>query len=187
MTRNHLWLWGSVFKTKTLTCLLVCPGSPLEGGDQDHEADGGAILHPDVRLCQLLRADLRPPPLTCWDWCAPQEGTPRLVGLLDHSESSVIQLCWVCSMFTNDWVSLSLTPCPVTSNTAIMVLTLLIMGLTVSIDQKKDYPAQQTLCMIDWSTTLSIDLNNNRFNHKHCYLLYCLQLPCGENLTVIYC
>ena len=27
----------------------------------------------------------------------------------------------------------------------------------------------------------------NRFNYKHCHVLYCLQWPFGEILTVIYC
>jgi len=35
--------------------------------------------------------------------------------------------------------------------------------------------------------TLTIDLNNNSSNHKHYYVLYCKQLPCGEILNVIYC
>jgi len=30
-------------------------------------------------------------------------------------------------------------------------------------------------------------LNNNRFNHKHCQVSYCHQLPCGEILTVVFC
>ena len=34
---------------------------------------------------------------------------------------------------------------------------------------------------------LSINLNNNKLNHKHCHVSYCKQLLCGEILTVIYC
>ena len=37
------------------------------------------------------------------------------------------------------------------------------------------------------SITLAIIMNKNRFNHKHCHESYCLQLLCGEILTVIYC
>jgi len=40
---------------------------------------------------------------------------------------------------------------------------------------------------IDRSINLAINLNKNRFNHKHCHVFYCLQQPCGEFLTVIYC
>ena len=46
---------------------------------------------------------------------------------------------------------------------------------------------QHYLHNIDRAITLAINLNNNRFNHKHCPMCYCLQLPCGEILTIIYC
>jgi len=41
--------------------------------------------------------------------------------------------------------------------------------------------------IIDRSINLTINLNNYVFNHKHCHLIYCKQLPCGEIFTVIYC
>jgi len=41
--------------------------------------------------------------------------------------------------------------------------------------------------IIDISINLTVYLNMNRFNHKHCLVGYYLQLLCGEILTVIYC
>ena len=41
--------------------------------------------------------------------------------------------------------------------------------------------------IIDRSINLSISLNINIFNHKHCHVFYCKQLHCGEILTVIFC
>ena len=40
---------------------------------------------------------------------------------------------------------------------------------------------------IDRSITQTINLKNNRFNHKHWHAPYCFQLACGEILTVIDC
>ena len=40
---------------------------------------------------------------------------------------------------------------------------------------------------VDRSITLTNNLNNKRLNQKNCRVSYCLQLTCGEILTVIYC
>ena len=37
----------------------------------------------------------------------------------------------------------------------------------------------------DRSITITINLNNNRFNHKYCHVFHCKQLLCGEILTAI--
>jgi len=48
-------------------------------------------------------------------------------------------------------------------------------------------PGQEGGLSIDRSLTQTLNLNNNKFNHKHCHVFYCKQLACGEMLTVLYC
>jgi len=45
----------------------------------------------------------------------------------------------------------------------------------------------QAVYIIDRSINVTINLNIIRFNHQHCHVCYCLQLLCGEILTVLYC
>ena len=40
--------------------------------------------------------------------------------------------------------------------------------------------------LIDRSITQTINLNNNRFNHKHGHVSFCKQLAFGKFFTVIY-
>ena len=50
-------------------------------------------------------------------------------------------------------------------------------------DILKSLSLNPCLYTIDRSINVTINLNNNRCNHKHCHVFYCQQLICGEIST----